>query len=196
MIIRPNPVKIDALYTDLKSNAKKLSKVSVLACMSLGLFMPILMVVFTELIDGSKSLDADDIFGFAIAGVIAGAIIGIFLKPFIKNLLVKNAATLISEIKNSGIKIENELVTGRMLKIDEAVASKSNSAVQVIPRKSNDVAFKLSQVSNVEVADKVLQEIHYSKFCTITVGADKYYLMCIDDNDAFELRNYILNFRK
>ena len=109
---------------------------------------------------------------------------------------MKENATLISEIKNSGIKIEGELITGRMMKMDERTTTKSNSAVQVIPRKSNDVAFKLSQISNIEVSDKRIQETDYSKFCAITVGSEKYYLMCLDDNDAVELRNYVLNLSK
>ena len=196
MIIKPNPVKIDALYERLKKSSDKLAKYSIPFCVLMLVGVVLIMFILGELVDDFKSIDVDDLFSVIPVLAIVGVVIGFIVKSFIKNILLKENATLISEIKNSGIKIEGELITGRMMKMDERTTTKSNSAVQVIPRKSNDVAFKLSQISNIEVSDKRIQETDYSKFCAITVGSEKYYLMCLDDNDAVELRNYVLNLSK
>lgn len=196
MIIRPNPIKIDRLYENLKKNANKLAKYCIPFCVLVLVGFIVILFLLGEMFDDFRSIDVDDLLAIIPALAIAGVVLGFIVKAFFKNLLLKDNATLISEIKNSGIKIEGELITGRMMKMDEKAVTKSNSAVQVIPRKSYDVAFRLSQVSNIEVSDKCIQESDYSKFCTITVGADKYYLVCIDESDAFELRNYILNFNK
>lgn len=196
MIIRPNPIKIDRLYENLKKNANKLAKYCIPFCVLVLVGFIVILFLLGEMFDDFRSIDVDDLLAIIPALAIAGVVLGFIVKAFFKNLLLKDNATLISEIKNSGIKIEGELITGRMMKVDEKAVTKSNSAVQVIPRKSYDVAFRLSQVSNIEVSDKCIQESDYSKFCTITVGADKYYLVCIDESDAFELRNYILNFNK
>ncbi|MBQ8783097.1 MAG: hypothetical protein IJZ57_04920 [Clostridia bacterium] len=196
MIIKPNPVKIDALYERLKKSSDKLAKYSIPFCVLMLVGVVLIMFILGELVDDLKSIDVDDLFSVIPVLAIVGVVLGFIVKSFIKNILLKENATLISEIKNSGIKIEGELITGRMMKMDERTTTKSNSAVQVIPRKSNDVAFKLSQISNIEVSDKRIQETDYSKFCAITVGSEKYYLMCLDDNDAVELRNYVLNLSK
>lgn len=196
MIIKPNPVKIDALYERLKKSSDKLAKYSIPFCVLMLVGVVLIMFILGELVDDFKSIDVDDLFSVIPVLAIVGVVLGFIVKSFIKNILLKENATLISEIKNSGIKIEGELITGRMMKMDERTTTKSNSAVQVIPRKSNDVAFKLSQISNIEVSDKRIQETDYSKFCAITVGSEKYYLMCLDDNDAVELRNYVLNLSK
>lgn len=196
MIIKPNPVKIDALYERLKKSSDKLAKYSIPFCVLMLVGVVLIMFILGELVDDFKSIDVDDLFSVIPVLAIVGVVLGFIVKSFIKNILLKENATLISEIKNSGIKIEGELITGRMMKMDERTTTKSNSAVQVIPRKSNDVAFKLSQISNIEVSDKRIRETDYSKFCAITVGSEKYYLMCLDDNDAVELRNYVLNLSK
>lgn len=194
MIIKPNPVKIDKLYDSLKKSTSKLSKYCIPFCALMPVCLVFILFFLGELSDDFKSIDVDEIFSIIPVLVIVGVVIGYIVKAFVKNLILKENATLISEIKNSGIKIDGELITGRMMKMDESVTGKSNAAVQVIPRKSNDVAFKLSQISNIEVSDKRIQDTDYSKFCIVTVGADKYYLMCLDESDAFELRNYVLNF--
>lgn len=196
MIIKPNPVKIDALYERLKKSSDKLAKYSIPFCVLMLVGVVLIMFILGELVDDFKSIDVEDLFSVIPVLAIVGVVLGFIVKSFIKNILLKENATLISEIKNSGIKIEGELITGRMMKMDERTTTKSNSAVQVIPRKSNDVAFKLSQISNIEVSDKRIRETDYSKFCAITVGSEKYYLMCLDDNDAVELRNYVLNLSK
>lgn len=196
MIIKPNVAKIDVLYENLKKSTNKLAKYSIPFCVMMLVGVVLIMFILGELVDDFKSIDVDDLFSVIPVLAIVGVVLGFIVKSFIKNILLKENATLISEIKNSGIKIEGELITGRMMKMDERTTTKSNSAVQVIPRKSNDVAFKLSQISNIEVSDKRIQETDYSKFCAITVGSEKYYLMCLDDNDAVELRNYVLNLSK
>ena len=196
MIIKPNPVKIDTLYERLKKSTNKLAKYSIPFCVLLLVGVVLIMFILGELVDDFKSIDVDDLFSVIPVLAVVGVVLGFIAKSFIKNILLKENASLISEIKNSGIKIEGELITGRMMKMDERTTTKSNSAVQVIPRKSNDVAFKLSQISNIEVSDKRIQETDYSKFCAITVGSEIYYLMCLDENDAVELRNYVLNVSK
>lgn len=196
MIIKPNVAKIDVLYENLKKSTNKLAKYSIPFCVMMLVGVVLIVFILGELVDDFKSIDVDDLFSVIPVLAIVGVVLGFIVKSFIKNILLKENATLISEIKNSGIKIEGELITGRMMKMDERTTTKSNSAVQVIPRKSNDVAFKLSQISNIEVSDKRIQETDYSKFCAITVGSEKYYLMCLDDNDAVELRNYVLNLSK
>lgn len=194
MIIKPNPVKIDKLYDSLKKSTNKIARYCIPFCALI--FVGFLFIIFClgELSDDIRTMDVDEFFSGLPVVAIVGVVIGFIVKAFLKNLFLKDNATLISEIKNSGIKLDGELITGRMMKMDENAIVKSKSAVQVIPRKSNDVAFKLSQITNVEVSDKRIQDTDYSKFCAVTVGADKYYLMCLDESDAFELRNYILNF--
>ena len=146
MIIKPNPIKIDTLYENLKKNATKISNCCIPFCCLMLIGINLIVFVLGELVDDFKSMDIDELFSIIPILTVVGIVLGFIAKSFIKKLILKGNATLISEIKNTGIKIEGELVTGRMLKTDENVAVKSNTAVQVIPRKSNDVAFKLSQI--------------------------------------------------
>ncbi|MDD6147192.1 MAG: hypothetical protein PUB43_09145 [Oscillospiraceae bacterium] len=198
MIIRPNEERIEKLYKEIKQSGKNMDKYLLPCCTAFFALFPIMITVSTklayEIADTRSYLDLDEALKLIPIFAIVGAVIGFAVKPFVSNLKLKDASSFISELKNSGIKIENDLITGRMLKSDQTT-SKATANIELLPRKSYDVAFKISQISNIEIVDKVLQKINYSKYCIITVGTDKYYLMCLTEQDASALREYILNHR-
>lgn len=191
MIIKPETNRIDSLYVVLTDEAKKLSKMSIPFFALMGVAIPFFMWILSQFMRNSRSFDVDDLFQMLPFAAIAGAVIGFLIKGFIKNLIIKDNATFITEIKKSGLKIEGDFITGKMLKVVETTNVKVN--VEPIPRKAFDVSFKLSQISNVEVLDKNINKANYSKFCIVTVGVEKYYLLCLNEADAFSLRDYILS---
>ena len=125
MIIKPNVTRVESLYSSLKKNASNVSKACVpyFALICPGLIL--LLYFMTQIIDGSRKMDLQDAFTAIPICALVGAVIGFIAKPFVKNLLTKGSVSLITEIKNTGIKIDNELVAGRMMKMDEAVANLS-----------------------------------------------------------------------
>lgn len=193
MIIRPNSEKIEKLFEDLKRDGKRLAKLCVPYCTIVLALIPFLISAITMLMAGNKWLSMDEALSIVPIFAVVGAVIGFVAKSFIYNFILKNNASFIGELKKSGIKVEDGLVTGKMLKMEQSAPV--NASVEILPRKTFDVAFKISQVTNIEVVDKIIKSVNYSKFCVITVGTEKYYLMCLNDADANELRNCILTYK-
>lgn len=196
MIIRPDTNKIDSMYESMKKNAKKVSNMMLIIVPIIMMCFPFLISIVTHLIEDSRKLDFDEIFPIIPVFLILGLVIGFVAKMFFHNFILKENATFVSQVKNTGIKIENDLISGRMLKVvAPTTAVNINKAQEVLPRKAFDVAFKISNVSNIEISDKILAEVNYGKFCTLTLGSEKYYLVCLNDADASLLRNTILNYK-
>ncbi len=193
MIIRPNSEKIEKLFENLKRDGKRLAKLCIPYCTIVLALIPFFISAITMLMDGNKWLSMDEALSIVPICAAVGAVIGFVAKTFIYNLILKNNASFIGELKKSGIKVEDGLITGKMLKMEQSAPV--NARVEILPRKTFDVAFKVSQVTNIEVIDKTIKSVNYSKFCVITVGAEKYYLMCLNDTDANELRNYTLAYK-
>ncbi|MBQ7957567.1 MAG: hypothetical protein IJ279_05965 [Clostridia bacterium] len=196
MIIRPDTNRIDSMYESLKKNAKKVSNMMLIIVPIIMICFPFLISIVTHLIEDSRKLDFDEIFPIIPVFLILGLVIGFVAKMFFHNFILKENATFVSQVKNSGIKIENDLISGRMLKVVAPnTAVNINKVQEVLPRKAFDVAFKISNVSNIEITDKILAEVNYGKFCTLTTGSEKYYLVCLNDADATSLRTTILNYK-
>ena len=74
MIIKPNPVKIDALYERLKKSSDKLAKYSIPFCVLMLVGVVLIMFILGELVDDFKSIDVEDLFSvipvLAIVGVV------------------------------------------------------------------------------------------------------------------------------
>lgn len=191
MTIKPEIKKIDSLYVVFTEEAKKISKMCIPFFALIGAALPFLMFFVLQLMENSRSFDFDDLCEMLPITAITGAVVGFLIKGFVKNLIIKENANFITEIKKSGLKVEGDFITGKMLKVVQATNVKTN--VEPMPRKAFDVSFKLSQISNVEVLDKNMNKANYSKFCIVTVGVEKYYLLCLNEADAFSLRDYILS---
>lgn len=191
MIIKPENKKIESLYSVFTEEAIKLSRMCIPFFALIGAALPFFIFFASQFMENSRSFDFDDLCDVLPIAAITGAVVGFLIKGFVKNLIIKENATFITEIKKSGLKVEDDFITGKMLKVVQTTNVKTN--IEPIPRKAFDVSFKLSQISNVEILDKNMNKANYSKFCIITVGVEKYYLVCLSDADAVSLRDYILS---
>lgn len=192
MIIRPDSCKVEKLYQMKKEESKELAKKLMFVIPFILCVFPVLMMIVSNVLDDVRDMDFDDIMGFFPVCIIMGAVLGYVAKNFAEKFLIKNSASLISQIKNSGVKLEEGMLTGKMMKPEQQIPG--NNVQQVLPNKTFDVTFKISNINNITIEDKVIGKVNYGKYCTLSVGADKYYLMCLDDNEAVELRNYIMNY--
>lgn len=196
MIIRPDSVKIENMYNSMKKTAKKSSGMFVPVFACIMVCFPFIIAIITQFLENSRSMDFDDLLPLISIFLVIGIVGGLIFKAFMHNAILKENVAFVSQVKNTGIKIENDLISGRMLKVDEnSPATRIAKVQEVLPKKAFDVAFKISNVTNVEISEKILANINYGKFCTITLGIEKYYLVCLNDADALELRNTILNYK-
>lgn len=191
MIFKPDSRKISELFAKLKDNSNEVFKILLPSIVVITTGLPILMVIVSNLVDDLRDIDFSDVSSMIPIGIVIGVVIAFAGKPFIKNLILKENAKFISEIKSTGITVEGNLITGKMLKI---VQPQTNVKVQeILPRKAFDVAIKIANISNIEINEKIVGKMSYGKICAITSGTEKYYLMCLKDEDLNELRKLVLN---
>ncbi len=186
MKICPEERKVSELFNALKSTSKKASNMMIPIFAFLFMSFALLVPVLGSIMDSMKSVDFDDVLPLLPVFLIIGAVIGLIVKPFLSTLTMKGNAELISQIRETGIEIENELVTGKMLKM---VQPTNTNMRETLPRKAFDVTLKVSNISNIEVNEKVIGKVNYGKMCTITSGGEQYYLMCLSDEDLTKLKS-------
>ena len=196
MIIRPDKAKIEYLFEARNAEEKKLSNKLVFIIPIFMCLIPMFVMVITNLMDSGNIMSFNEMLEALPICVIIGVAFGFVGKVFIGKLLCKHSVMLISQIKNTGIKVEDDRITGKMLKHEQLQgATAVSNTQQILPNRSFEVALKISNITNIEVEDKVVGTVNYGKFLTITLTSDKYYLMCLNDEDAVSFRSYVLNYK-
>ena len=191
MNFKPDTHKIAELFKKMKDNSNEVFKILLPSIVIIMTVMPMLLLMIGNLIDDYRHIELSEIFSALPMCAVLGAVIAFAIKPFIKNLILKDNAKFISEIKSTGIIVEDNLITGKMLKI---VQPQTNIKVQeVLPKKSFDVAIKINNISNIEINEKIIGKVNFGKICKITSGTENYYLMCMKDEDLINLKRIVLS---